>query len=589
MRTTQISSKGKTLLDRLVKLNQLQENLQKYFSSIGKESKHDRLIREIEVLEQGLLELVFQQDENVQAKKRIKVAVVGDFSSGKSSFINALLRENLCPVNVTPTTSSITYFHYGEKLFQEELPDGRRKKLSFREYEQRVQHGRTRQSHPFVFHVSVPNPILNRISLIDTPGFNNPKNEFDTKTTEEAVAVSDVLFVIMDIQKGNPSSPLLIQLEKIRGKASEIPAFLLINQADKQKSKVARKKVKQTNARKYKNLFRKIELISSKELFVPSEQKVLEALEKQIEVTKRAISARQKFTMTVSGSLQRVNNKASFAIDIAQEVKTLPVSSYSDFAGRDVLLEMVEEIVKERTPLLKKQMVRQISSFQHNWSSTLRSAENMLQQEVNKTRYSVKNSVSSKDFEILFQDNSRTIETLIHRILLESLEDTLSGYGYQITCNISSLLSNIQNHSSWSSVQRSLTRLTETIRYQYQITHHFHVENFQQNLKNTVKYNLKEIRNFLGMSNNQYTKTLYYNSEMRQKKQLQKIKNVFQSFTSGLKNDFIQKSLSSSFNEAREKIIKKQTHSKIRSSQTDEQVRILLQTIATLQAQGIRI
>src|SRR5437016_3758520 len=41
------------------------------------------------------------------------LVVVGEFNSGKSAFINALLGEEVLPEGVTPTTASINLLRYG--------------------------------------------------------------------------------------------------------------------------------------------------------------------------------------------------------------------------------------------------------------------------------------------------------------------------------------------------------------------------------------------------------------------------------------------------------------------------------------------
>src|SRR5690606_13788513 len=42
------------------------------------------------------------------------VVVIGEFNAGKSSFINALLGDELLPVGVTPTTETLELIRYGE-------------------------------------------------------------------------------------------------------------------------------------------------------------------------------------------------------------------------------------------------------------------------------------------------------------------------------------------------------------------------------------------------------------------------------------------------------------------------------------------
>lgn len=44
---------------------------------------------------------------------RLRLAVIGEFSSGKSTFINGLLRAPVLPVAVLPTTATAVTIEYG--------------------------------------------------------------------------------------------------------------------------------------------------------------------------------------------------------------------------------------------------------------------------------------------------------------------------------------------------------------------------------------------------------------------------------------------------------------------------------------------
>jgi ribosome biogenesis GTPase A len=45
----------------------------------------------------------------------IDIAVLGQFKTGKSSFLNSLLGQNVLPVGVIPVTTAITRLQYGEE------------------------------------------------------------------------------------------------------------------------------------------------------------------------------------------------------------------------------------------------------------------------------------------------------------------------------------------------------------------------------------------------------------------------------------------------------------------------------------------
>jgi len=75
------------------------------------------------------------------------IVVAGEFNAGKSSFLNALLGDQVLPEGVTPTTDTITLLQYGEQPTSELSPSGLR------------------------VH-SYPAEVLRQLNIVDTPGTN---------------------------------------------------------------------------------------------------------------------------------------------------------------------------------------------------------------------------------------------------------------------------------------------------------------------------------------------------------------------------------------------------------------------------------
>ena len=84
----------------------------------------------------------------VDLEELFLLVIVGEFNSGKSAFINALLGEDeLSREGVTPTTDRITVLRYGEQPAERERREG----VLEREY---------------------PNDFLREVAIVDTPGTN---------------------------------------------------------------------------------------------------------------------------------------------------------------------------------------------------------------------------------------------------------------------------------------------------------------------------------------------------------------------------------------------------------------------------------
>lgn len=142
------------------------------------------------------------------------VVVAGSFNSGKSAFINSLLRDDICPVRGNPSTSAVTTIRHGKHAIYEILAGSKKKEISLEQYKEMVIHKSgdtdktTNRRHEFeVYH---PADILKHVILVDTPGFNNTKNPYDDKITKTRVTEADVILWLNDINVPLKSTELEI-------------------------------------------------------------------------------------------------------------------------------------------------------------------------------------------------------------------------------------------------------------------------------------------------------------------------------------------------------------------------------------------
>jgi hypothetical protein len=68
---------------------------------------------------------VVQKCKDIYDSPEIRIGLWGDFSSGKSSFLNSLLGEEIFPVNITEMTAMVTELRYGEELQLVAVKDGK--------------------------------------------------------------------------------------------------------------------------------------------------------------------------------------------------------------------------------------------------------------------------------------------------------------------------------------------------------------------------------------------------------------------------------------------------------------------------------
>ncbi len=132
---------------------------------------------EKEVLTNALLrlaELEMPKDSLATLQKAILqldelflLVVVGEFNSGKSALINAILGERILAEGVTPTTSRVTLIKWGEQKSEEVMDEG------------------------FAV-VSHPLPLLKELNIVDSPGTNAIIRQHE-RLTEEYVPRSDLV------------------------------------------------------------------------------------------------------------------------------------------------------------------------------------------------------------------------------------------------------------------------------------------------------------------------------------------------------------------------------------------------------------
>lgn len=173
-----------------------------------------------------------QQRDITYDWKVLKICVAGDFSSGKSTFINSLLGEELLGMDINPSTAKTTALTYGPELrffkFIENNPE--RIEISKEEFDKFSVKNEDRKVKDDIdhFEVTLPNDLLKRINLYDTPGFNTAKySNVDEDQTLKQVDKSDLVIWLSICCDGSIKSS---ELEKLQG--LQVPFHCIVNQID---------------------------------------------------------------------------------------------------------------------------------------------------------------------------------------------------------------------------------------------------------------------------------------------------------------------------------------------------------------------
>ena len=101
------------------------------------------------------------------------LVVVGEVKAGKSSFINALLRDDVCPEGPLPLTDRVHVLAWGEERTEEPMGE-------------------------HVVRRTLPADSLQRLNVVDTPGTNSPLKRHQ-EITESFLPRADIVFFVTSI------------------------------------------------------------------------------------------------------------------------------------------------------------------------------------------------------------------------------------------------------------------------------------------------------------------------------------------------------------------------------------------------------
>jgi predicted GTPase len=130
--------------------------------------------------------------------------IVGEVKSGKSSFINALLGEDICEVAPDPCTAGIQELTYGEE----------RSKATLGDYWERVR---------------LPKSVLRDITIVDTPGTNSIIRNHQT-ITENYIPKSDLVVFVFPAK--NPHTATAWEFLSLVRKDWHRKTVFVLQQAD---------------------------------------------------------------------------------------------------------------------------------------------------------------------------------------------------------------------------------------------------------------------------------------------------------------------------------------------------------------------
>ena len=196
----------------------------------------------ITLTDEGERDLSMWQSECAKSwiQGKVKVAFIGEFSAGKTSIVNRLLQDGdphaiQLPVSSKATTAIPTYISGrkggGKATYRFYTPDSILKEISegtFRRVSKEVLEEVGGVSSMIKYFVmAYANKGLERLSILDTPGFSSQDRD-DELRTMEVINECDALFWVVDVNNGQLNSRSIGVIRQYLHK----PLYIIINKVD---------------------------------------------------------------------------------------------------------------------------------------------------------------------------------------------------------------------------------------------------------------------------------------------------------------------------------------------------------------------
>ena len=131
--------------------------------------------------------------------ERFHLVVLGEFNHGKSTFVNALLQDDILPAGITPTTAAINHVvHADSPNAKVVLTTGEQRPLDPSQLKEWVTVSGGRAAEVAYVELGFPSDLLkNNVVLVDTPGVND-LNEQRAEVTYGYVPRADAVVFLLD-------------------------------------------------------------------------------------------------------------------------------------------------------------------------------------------------------------------------------------------------------------------------------------------------------------------------------------------------------------------------------------------------------
>ncbi|PID47010.1 MAG: dynamin [Proteobacteria bacterium] len=322
----------------------------------------------------------------IRGVEPMKIAITGQFSSGKSTFLNALLAKNILPTGITPVTSKVNYIRYGEEFqIKVRYHDGREEYHSMEGLSRFTDQRQNGEDVEFLT-IYAPLELLKDIVFVDTPGLNS-QAQTDTKTTQKVLKEVDGIIWLTLIDNAGKMSEAEVLKSYMNSFAQK--SLCVLNQKDK----FSQEQIEQTSSyvkEAFKEFFSSVVPISA-----------LQALKA------RSHDSRHQMDELLENYIEDIKKQAKLPVSMVESQKMEDL--LKDFKTKARKIYKADN--KENAQLLKSSNINAVLDFIHT----------QIQPKASQTkRYAIsKEAQDICDKLITSQENIITIYTQLEEILQE--------------------------------------------------------------------------------------------------------------------------------------------------------------------------
>ena len=173
-------------------------------------------------------------EHNISSRKDdpFTLVVCGEFKRGKSSLINAILGDDVVPVNVTTETVTLNRISYGPHANEAVLSGGRRLILSDEDLNRYNLEALMQKLGEPIRQLELRRPIdlLKRVTVVDTPGLGDALQDFSELVSHALSQADAVIYVFSTNYPLSRSEQLFLKTQVLPQKYTDL--FLVANYSD---------------------------------------------------------------------------------------------------------------------------------------------------------------------------------------------------------------------------------------------------------------------------------------------------------------------------------------------------------------------